>query len=269
MNRHTLLIICLGALTLPVSAAASKDVNPADIMQSVHDRPQGKQRRSQMLLTIQDAGGRKRERVVTNLQLEMGDMTKSLVFFESPLDVRNIGLLTIDYNTGGKADDQWLYLPKLRRTTRIGSSKRSGSFMGSDFTYGDMTRTEPSRFTYKLLDNDVKVDGEPCWLIEVRPASKSEEEESGFIKEHKWVSKAKRIALRVKTWVPKGKKLRYLSRHNIRQVDGIWTAHLIRARTMRNGRIDSESTLDLLSVKLNGNDLNEGLFNLRSLENGI
>ena len=61
------------------------------------------------------------------------------MIFESPSDVQNTGLLSVDYD-GAKDDDQWLYLPSLHKATRISSGDKSGSFMGTDFTYSDMTQ---------------------------------------------------------------------------------------------------------------------------------
>ena len=61
------------------------------------------------------------------------------MFFLSPADVKDTGFLTYDYDEEGRDDDQWLYLPALKKTKRIASGDKSGSFMGSDFTYADMT----------------------------------------------------------------------------------------------------------------------------------
>jgi hypothetical protein len=66
------------------------------------------------------------------------------VFFLTPSDVKNTAFLTFDYSGNDKDDDQWMYLPALKKTKRIPASDKDGAFMGSDFSYADMTSSNPS-----------------------------------------------------------------------------------------------------------------------------
>ena len=82
------------------------------------------------------------------------DGDKTLSVFDEPADVRGTALLTHTHKTGD--DDQWLYLPALKRVKRIGSSNRSGSFVGSEFSYEDLSSQEVEKYTYRWLRE------EPC-----------------------------------------------------------------------------------------------------------
>ena len=274
MNQKYNYLLIWASLGLASTAALASgiDADSTDaraVMEAVQERPAGNRIESRMQLTIQDSGGRTRERMLQRLELGFDESKKSMVFFESPADVRNVALLTVDYNASDKSDDQWLFMPKLRRTTRIGSSKRSSAFMGSDFTYGDMTQLNPELYHYQILKQDILVSGENCWLIEARPRTEAEKEQSGTLKQHLWVSKSKLIPIRMKSWVRKGKKLRYLSQENIKLIDGVWTTFLTRARTVRNGKVESESSLEMLQVQYGVDSITAGEFNLRNLEKGI
>ena len=108
-----------------------------------------------MTMVLRDRYGRESLRQMRFKVLEVaGDGDKSLFVFDQPRDVQGTALLTHAHiNT---QDDQWLYLPALKRVKRINASKRSGSFMGSEFSYEDMTTPEVDEYTYKYLRD------EPC-----------------------------------------------------------------------------------------------------------
>ena len=74
--------------------------------------------------------------------------------------------LTVDYDAGNKVDDQWLFMPKMKKMTRISSSRKSGSFMGSDLSFSDMTQQAVDQYSYKLLKANAIVRGEAAWVIE-------------------------------------------------------------------------------------------------------
>ena len=101
-------------------------------MEKVNARDVGERSISEMEMILIDKKGNKRVRKLKTYGLEQGKDSKSLMFFISPADVKNTGFLTYDYDESGKDDDQWLYLPALRKTKRIASGDKSGSFMGSD-----------------------------------------------------------------------------------------------------------------------------------------
>lgn len=110
------------------------------------------------------------------------DGDKSLSVFDWPADVKGTKLLTFTHKKGD--DDQWLFLPAVKRVKRIASSNRSGSFMGSEFAFEDLASQEVEKYTYKHLD-DVKHDGRDCWRLERVPLEKN----SGYKRQVVWMDK--------------------------------------------------------------------------------
>ena len=132
-------------LVLPEKANA---LTGREIMEKVSDRDEGDRSVSEMEMILIDRKGKKRVRKLKAYGMEQDKDSLSLMFFLSPADVRNTGFLTYDYDESGKDDDQWLYLPALRKTKRIAAGDKSGSFMGSDLNYSDMTSPD---LTYTII----------------------------------------------------------------------------------------------------------------------
>jgi outer membrane lipoprotein-sorting protein len=139
-------------------------------------------------MSIIESGGAKRERSISiaTKVFDGGDTEKRLYRFMAPADVKGTGILVFDY--GNKADDQWIYLPALRKTRRILSSEKSKSFMGSDFTYGDLNDFELNDFTYDVTGEE-DAGGEKCWVVDVVPKSKQVAQGEGYQKKTYWISK--------------------------------------------------------------------------------
>ena len=129
-------ILIFASLMLPEKGFA---LNGREIMEKVNARDKGDRSISEMEMILIDKKGKKRVRKLKTYGLEQGKDSKSLMFFISPADVKNTGFLTYDYDESGKDDDQWLFLPALKKTKRIAAGNKSGSFMGSDLNYSDMT----------------------------------------------------------------------------------------------------------------------------------
>lgn len=261
------------ALTLACAAQARaldpNEKDPRKIAQAVEDRPRGDRGTMVTTLTLEDGSGRQRVRKLRQQALDFAGGTKTLMFFEAPADVRNTGLLSIDYDDGKKVDDQWLYLPSQHKSTRISTADKSGSFMGTDITYADMTKKDIGDYDYTLIEASVKVGDEDCWLIEARPRTDKEKKETGYLKTHTWISKSKLMPVQVKAWVIEGKKLKYMKFTELKQVDGIWIAGRLVVRTMRGDSLESQTLMEMQEVKFNQPTVTEDQFSERRLEQGL
>ena len=115
----------------------------------------------QVEMVLRDAGGGEARRRFSLKLLEKPVPTSgdySLVVFDSPADVK--GTAVLSHAKVGEEDDQWLYLPTVQRVKRISSSNRTGSFVGSEFTFEDLTGNEGRKYTWKLLGM------EPCGALQ-------------------------------------------------------------------------------------------------------
>ena len=265
-------IISLTFLTTAI-AADFDPKDPRSIMNEVEARVNGDKSKNRLVMKIIDKDGRTRERVVQSRGLDFPGGTKQLMYFESPADIRGTGLLSVDYDDGERDDDQWLYLPSLHKSTRISSGEKSGSFMGTDLSFSDMTSADPDHYDYKILKDSVKIKlgdaPEECWVIESRPKTEKAKSETGYVKSQVWVSKEKMMPVQIKSFIRKGKKIKYIQFKNIKQVDGLWTAHTIVARTTRGKSVESTTILQFSEMSYNNQDVTADLFVQSRLERGL
>jgi len=110
-----------------------------------------------MVMELRNKHGDVSTRTIRIKTLEViGDGDKSMSIFDKPADVKGTAFLT--YSHAIKPDEQWLYLPALKRVKRINSKNKSGPFMGSEFAYEDLASQEIEKYTYKFI-RDENIDG--------------------------------------------------------------------------------------------------------------
>jgi outer membrane lipoprotein-sorting protein len=134
-----------------------------------------------MIMTLTNNEGQTSTRLIRIRTLEVeGDGDKSLSIFDEPADVKGTAMLT--YAHGLKPDDQWLYLPALKRVKRISSRNKSGPFMGSTFAFEDLGSQEIEKYTYNYLRDEPCGDW-TCHVVEHFPAY----EHSGYTRLIVWM----------------------------------------------------------------------------------
>lgn len=171
-------------LAQAIAEASSPEAKGLAIAQMVDYRDLGwKDSEAQMLMILRNQQGdeSKRDVRVRNMEVE-GDGDKGLSIFDTPLDIKGTAMLT--WSHALEPDDQWIYLPALKRVKRIASKNKSGPFMGSEFAYEDIASDEVEKFTYKYL-KDENYDGMDCYMVERYPAY----EYSGYTRQISWIDK--------------------------------------------------------------------------------
>ncbi len=137
-----------------------------------------------MQMILMNKHGQKSERQMRIRTLEVkDDGDKSLTVFDTPRDIKGTAFLSYTHKVGD--DDQWLYLPAVQRVKRISSRNKSGSFMGSEFSYEDIASEEVEKYTYKWI-RDEEYKGKECFVIEKYPVDKKN---SGYTKQVIWLDK--------------------------------------------------------------------------------
>lgn len=158
--------------------------------------------RSSMIL--RNAQGEESTRAIRTLNLEVAaDGDKGLTIFDEPKDVR--GTAFLNHSHIGKPDDQWLYLPALKRVKRIASRNKSGPFMGSEFSYEDLSSFELEKFKFNYLRDEV-VNGEASFVVEQIPT----DEFSGYSKLISWVDQKDYKVLKIEFYDKKSSLLKTL-----------------------------------------------------------
>lgn len=263
----SVLLLTLGMLA---QGAVAGELTARQIMERVDAVDDGDFAEQDMEMILIDKRGNQRKRSLHSYSRDAGENGEdrySIMFFLSPADVKNTGFLTYDYDDPDKDDDQWLYLPALKKTKRIASSDKSGSFMGTDFTYADMTKRDINFYDYTLLKED-EVNGKKVWVIESVPNTEKEMEETGYTKSVLFVRQDNYIVIRSLHWVKKGKKLKYMDVKNLQQIDGIWVATDIEMILKKGNQVQHKTQLLFRNVKFN-QKLPDDLFTVRTLEKGI
>lgn len=241
-----------------------------DIMQKVYDREDGNNAVMDMDMLLIDNKGDKRQRTVKSWRRDAGANgkdTETIMFFVEPADVKNTGFLTYDFDDVAKDDDQWLYLPALKKTKRIASSDKSSSFMGTDFTYADMSKRHIDNYTYTLLKEDI-VDGNKVWVIESIPANDKEREETGYSKSISFVRQDNFVVVRGVSVLQTGGKVKYMEAKKLEQIDGIWVASETTMTTKKDKSVEHQTILKSRNIQFNQPMDNE-LFTTRRLEQGL
>ena len=261
-------ILLMVAICLPLSQSRGADDPKArDIMQKVDARDDGDNQISDMTMILIDKNGKERVRKIKSFGKDKGEDTQRLMFFLEPADVKDTAFLTYDYDDAEKDDDQWLYLPALRKTKRIASSDKTNAFMGSDFSYADMTKRELENYDYTLL-KEMKVGDAETWLIQSVPRSKRVIEQYGYTKSVSFVRKDNFVVIRAVNWVRDGNRLKYMDVRKLDLIDGIWVPTEIHMTTKKDKLTLHNTILKFEKVKFK-QVLDEGIVNVRQLEKGL
>jgi outer membrane lipoprotein-sorting protein len=247
--------------------APAEELSAREIMQRVQDRDDGDNGKQDMEMILIDKNGAQRVRQIRSFGKDKGEDELQLMFFISPADVKDTGFLTYDYDAGEKDDDQWLYLPALRKTKRIASSDKSGSFMGSDFNYSDMTDRDLDQYDYTLM-KETEVRGQKVWQIESVPRTKEEIKETGYKKSVAFVRQDNFVMIRAVSWLDRGGKLRYFDVKKLELIDGIWVPTEMHMTTKKGGKTLHKTILRFRNVRFN-QGLEEAMFSIRRLEKGL
>ena len=157
-----------------------------------------------MVMELRNRQGDVSTRTIRLKTLEVaGDGDKSMSIFDKPADVKGTAFLTFSHAI--KPDEQWLYLPALKRVKRINSKNKSGPFMGSEFAYEDLASQEIEKYTYKYL-RDEQLNGVDYFVMERYPAY----EHSGYTRQVAWVNKDKYVAEKIEFYDRKNDLLKTL-----------------------------------------------------------
>ncbi|MBF0273601.1 MAG: outer membrane lipoprotein-sorting protein [Nitrospinae bacterium] len=182
---------------------------------------------------------------------------KSVLFFLSPPDIRKTGFLNWSYAEVDKDDDQWLYLPALKKVKRIASDNKEDYFMGTDLTYDDMGDRKIEEDTFKLLKEETHK-GKECYVLEAIPKKK----DYMYSKRIIWLDKKELTEYTVLFYDRKGKELKKLEEDWIK-VSGIWTLKKMYVENFSNGH---KTTINIEDVQINP-EVNDSVFVKKTLKN--
>jgi hypothetical protein len=257
-------IFWLIILILPVLVLSQNDLTADQIANRAQEAIKVKGVQAVSVMRIVDEKGRERIRKIKQVAklYDNGDTEKRLIRFMEPADVKGVGLLTYDYRL--KDDDIWLYMPALRKTRRIISSEKAKNFMGSEFTYADMTPPALEDFKFTNLGEEM-VNGVLCYKIEWLPATDDIAEENGFSKRIAFIGKQDFVLRRSLYYDRDGELYKELLIHEIKELDTV--THRFRAVSLEMVNLQNDRKSFLVNESLEFNpDIADDYFTTRYLE---
>ncbi|MFT5112581.1 MAG: hypothetical protein ACI8P9_001908 [Parasphingorhabdus sp.] len=228
------LLLLLLLLPLSLWAETPEEKGLAILMEAdARDTGWGNQQ-ANMKMKLKNKQGDTSSRSIRIRSLEVpGDGDKSLSIFDDPADVKGTAFLS--HTHAVKPDEQWLYLPALKRVKRISSGNKSGPFMGSEFAYEDIASQEVKKYKYKYL-RDEDLDGTMTFVVEQYPQYKK----SGYTRQIVWIDKERYIGLKIEFYDRKNSLLKTLSFHDYKQyIDKFWRASKLSMLNHQTGKSSS------------------------------
>jgi outer membrane lipoprotein-sorting protein len=177
---------------------------------------------------------------MTRRTVREGGEQRYFVFFHRPPDVRDLAFLV--WKHPGRDDDRWLYVPALKLVRRIAASDKHTSFVGSDFSYEDVSGREPEDDGHKLLREE-PVAGREAYVVESVPKGPAD-----FSRKLSWIDKATWLPLKEEYYDRRGDLARAYTAEEVKEIQGFWTAV---KRSMRNVQSGHRTDVVLEDVRYN------------------
>jgi outer membrane lipoprotein-sorting protein len=253
MKRTTVLAVLL------LSASFLNAQDAASIMNSAKNRVQTDtiSSRSRMVITAKD--GSTTERVIDQYSKDGPNGARTVIVFQRPANVAGTRFLTMDTASGGS--DRWIFLPSLGRVRRIAASESGGSFMGTDFSYDDISSMdrELALDTHTLLREET-LNGNPCYVIQSVPKDSSYQ----YSKTVSWIDKANYLIYKSEMYNRRGEMAKVMEMSDFKDVQGRLTPMLTKISTVGAG---TSTTIYMEIIKYD-DPIPEGVFTTAYLETG-
>lgn len=223
-------------------------------------------RERHIVLRLEHPGGEQRREMTTYERQLPGGREQAILFFQAPASIRGLGLLS--YSQPGRADEQWVYLPALKKIRQINASRadRSDRFASTDLTFHDldllrdMTKWTEADAPSVLLGEDDVVDGVATYRIERTPT----QSDVYYRRIVLWLGKDDLVTRRVEFFDAAPTPVKRIDESQVRTVDGIPVAHRLEAVTLPGG---SRTVMDVAQLRFN-QQLGDALFTQRTLQRG-
>jgi outer membrane lipoprotein-sorting protein len=214
-SRNIQLVLLTILVAFPTIIFAQ--ITGQQVIENVYNRETGDDLKGEITMSLINSRGDERVREIKQFSKNYKGMEKKIMFFMAPADVRNTSFMNWSYDEIGKNDDQWIYLPALKKVKRISSDSKSDYFMGSDFTYDDLGDRHPTDDTHKILREE-KLNGENCFVIE----SIYKDEEYMYSRTVTWIIKYKWIGMKKEFYDEDEDLLKILTIKKYEKIGGFW-----------------------------------------------
>lgn len=270
MTRVVPLILAVVAACVVDAAVALAESSAPDgreIMRRVVAREEGDHVVRDLRMELTDRSGATRIREAKVFRETFETVEKLAIFFQEPANIAGTAFLTYDYKASHKADDQWLYLPALRKARRISAANRGDYFLGTDFSYEEIkneNKIELSDYTYEFLRTDDGNDGK-VYVVEGQPATADITAELGYSRVVWHVDPTTWLFTKTDFWDPNGNHLKTLRNVQTKRFDDIWVATHMTAVNHKTGH----RTVFVFSNFDYESEIPDWMFEKRALRRGL
>ncbi len=255
MNKHRVSSAWTALLCLLLSTAGAAGAEKAiDIMREVERRVLTNSQSYEGAIEVTDSKGKILNKSWHFWREGNRGKSKILVRFDSPAEVRGVGMLTL--NRPNAAAEQWLYTPAIQRDRRIAPQEKSQRFMGTDLTNEDMEERAIDDYDYDLVGEE-SIGGQPAYKIKAVYRDRSNTQYSQLFL---WVRKDIMATTFIEFYVD-GKMRKQMRWDDWKQIQGIWTPHLTEMKDLSRG---STTRIRSSNVKYNAT-VEPDWFSLRNL----
>jgi hypothetical protein len=257
----------LFSLTLMVFASFSASaLTGLELMQQYQRLHEVDSQYSRSSMTLINKKGRKRVRTMQTYEKKSADgENRSLLKFLAPKKIFNVGLLTWSHS-GETDDDQWLYLPASKRVKRIASAGKKNPFMGSDLSFEDMQGEDLEAHTYDLVGEE-EINGQTCWKIEAKPATKKEARASAYGKRTIWLRKDITYPVKMEYYNRRDALIKQASYEDLEQIKSAGEGSVWRHnKSIMNTLKKKTSTVIVIEQRQIGVKIKENQFNQQVLK---
>ncbi|MCL4683812.1 outer membrane lipoprotein-sorting protein [Myxococcota bacterium] len=236
--RFTLAPLLLGLLSGAPATAEEGRPDGEEIARRVNARADGSNVSRILIMDLIDKNGFRRRRETRSFRrdFENGER-RSVLFFDAPANLKGTALLTWDDPDPTRDDVQWLYLPDLRKARRVAMSERGRAFLGTDLSFEEIkkeTRVSIEDYRWRTIGEE-EVDGAACLVVEATAVDPRTARELGYGRILLRVDAERWIPRFGEYWDPRGEPIKTIRIQDIREIEGVWTAHRIEAENLRTG----------------------------------
>ena len=249
------------ALTLPAAAWA---LTAIEIMDKNFMVGKYADSTSETTMTLTNKSGQQRVRKTfgTSKLDNNGIDNKRMTRFLEPTDVKGTVSLLVEHSD--KDDDIWIYLPSVKKVRRLISSNKKDSFVGTDFSYGDVIGHKVKEWSHTIVKEE-DVDGKPCYVIESIPKDATIKTNTGYSKRIGWIQKDNLVTVKAISYDEAGELLKEAKYSHWKEVDTVkhkWQAGILEAKNLQTGH-STVITIDQFKVN---NGVKDDLFTTRYME---
>jgi outer membrane lipoprotein-sorting protein len=250
-------MLLAAALVLGASSLCAQDA--VSIVKAARDlaKADTTSTRSRMVITAKD--GSTSERVIDQYSKDGPRGSRMIIVFQRPANVAGTRFLTMDNASGG--EDRWIFLPSLGKVRRIAASEGGGNFMGTDFSYDDISSMDRDieRDTHSILREET-LDGALCYVVQSVPKDTGYQ----YSKTITWIDKARSLIYRGEMYNRRGELAKVMEMSGYRDVQGRLTPMQTKVSTLASGT----STTIYMDIIKYDDPIPEGVFTTAYLETG-